>query len=259
MWVFLYSLLVMKTLKQQIEDALWYLERPGQTEDDETKAIEILATIARGKKNGEKLVKAIQESETPNERLHKTPWLSLEGLEIAVVPGHEPGGGAQGERTYNKKVGRFMKAILELHGAKVFYYEHKLKSYGARQRAMKKAVKGALPDCFIVFELHYDGYGKPVPSGHHFKYRGAKELAVFTNEEFENRFPQSRARYDNGLHHCTSGDGSGFLRESPGWAILTEPFFITNPAEKVFFKGREEEIAEIYCVAAARFAKFKGK
>ena len=249
----------MRTKMQQVEDALWYLKKPGQSREDENKAIGILSALARGKKGGAELVEKIQNSK-PTLDLSSVPWGSLKGLEIAVVIGHEPGGGASGERAWNKKCGAMMKRTLEKHGAKVLLYEHKIRAYGARQDAMRAAVKAALPNCFMVWELHYDGYKpRPAASGHHFKYLGAKDLARLTQEEFSNQYPQSRARFSNGLHHCESGNGAGFLKKSPGWAILTEPFFVTNPAEKEFFKNRWGEISEIYCMSAARFAKLKGK
>ena len=186
------------------------------------------------------------------------PWGSLRDKQIAIVVGHQPGGGAVGERSYNKKVANHMRSILATYGAEVFVYEHSIKSYGARQRAMKAAVAEALPECFVVFELHYDGYlPRPSAAGHHFKYRGAEALAKFTQQEWVRRFPRSRPRFDKGIHHCTSGNGSGFLREAPGWAILTEPFFITNAAEKAFFANRHREIANVYCHGAARFAELK--
>lgn len=248
-----------KTIKQQIEDALWYLKKPGQSQEDENKAIEILSDIARGRKGGAALVETIEQAK-PAFDTSGVPWGSLKGAELVIVIGHEPGGGAVGERTWNKKCAKHMKHILEIYGAKVFIYEHKLKSYGARQDAMAHWVRQNVPNCFIVWELHYDGY-KPKPSaaGHHFKYRGAEKLAVFTQEEFSSRYPQSRPRFSNGIHHATSGNGAGFLRKAPAWALLTEPFFITNPAEKAFFKDRHGEVALVYCVAAARFAQYKGK
>lgn len=188
------------------------------------------------------------------------PWGSLQDKEIAIVIGHEPGGGAEGERSYNLKVANHMRSILATYGARVFVYQHSIKSYGARQRAMNEAVAAALPECFIVFELHFDAYiPRPEASGHHFKYRGAEALARFTQQEWVRRFPRSRPRVDNGLHHCTTGNGSGFLKEAPGWAVLTEPFFITNSEEKSFFANRHKEIADVYCTAAAQFAELKGR
>ena len=242
----------MKALEQQVRDALYYLKKPGQNPADEAKAIEILSHVAFGKKEAKAKMKAISKAGAST--LPKRS--GLKGKQIGIVVGHEPGGGASGERTYQKIVGKHMVEILEAEGAKVFYYEHKLKSYGARQRAMKVAVKNALPDCWSVIELHYDGY-KPSPSasGHHFQYRGAKVLASAIRDEFQKRYPQSKAREDNGIKHNPKGNGAGFLRESPGWACLVEPYFITNPGEKVFFKDKHRDLAEVYCIGLSKFAR----
>jgi len=247
-----------KTIQQQIEDALWYLERPGQSPGDEAKAIEILAHIARGKQEGPKLIEAIRSS-NPAANDKNSVWQSLKGRVLVVAVGHEPGGGTTGERAWNTKLAQAMKALLESKGAIVHVYFHKLKSYGARQRALAGWIKANVPEAFICWELHYDAVSNKTVSGHHFKHLGAKELAQFTQEEWVANYPQSRPRYDGGLHHATNGNGSGFLSAMPCWAILTEPFFNSNPAEAAFFKPRIEEIAQIYCIAAARFAKFKGK
>ncbi len=247
-------------ITQEIENALWYLKKPGQSLSDETKAIEILSNICRGKNGGPELVKAIEES-SPTVDLANVPWDSLNGLVVVVGVGHEPGGGASGERVWNIKVAKAMKAILEQHGAIAHVYLHKIRSYSARQACFAEFCKKV--GAFLCWELHYDAVKNPAARGHHFKFRGAKKFATYTQKEFSQRFPQSVARdsYGDGpgLHHATSGNGSGFLRAMPCWALLPEPFFNSNPSEKAFFKPRIDEIAEIYCIAAARFARSKGK
>lgn len=180
----------------------------------------------------------------------KTP---LKGKQIAVIVGHQPGGGAAGEREFNKEVAEHMKGILEDLGADVFYYQHKLKSYGARQRAMAAAVKSEQPSSDVCIELHYDAVSYPGPAGHHFQYRGAKKLAEAIRDEFQKAYPDSKPRRDNGIMHNTSDNGSGFLKAAPGWACLTEPFFRSNPEEWEFFKDKQREIAEVYCRGIARF------
>ena len=253
----------MKTKIQQIEDALWYLERPGQSPGDEAKAIEILSHIARGRKGGAELVKAIQTATPASQDPDDVPWQSLESLVLVIAVGHQPGGGTSGERTWNTKLAKAMKTLLESHGATVHIYFHKLKSYGARQRALAAWIRKNAKSAFLCWELHYDAVKNPAANGHHFKYRGAKEWAVFTQEEWSQQYPQSVARnsYGDGpgLHYALSGNGSGFLEEMPCWALLMEPFFNSNPAERTFYKPRIDEIAFVYCVGAARFAQFKGK
>lgn len=249
-----------KTVKQQVQDALWYLKRPGTSPEDEAKAIEILSHIAGGRVAGPKLAKAI-ESTTPPLDASGVPWGSLNGLTLVIGIGHEPGGGTSGEREWNTKVAKEMQTILESHGATVHIYFHKVKSYKVRQQRFAAFCKKV--GAFLCWELHYDAFRLPSANGHHFKYRGAKKWAVFTQQEFSKRYPQSVARnsYGDGpgLHHATSGNGSGFLRAMPCWALLPEPFFNSNPAERAFFKPRIGEIALVYCIGAARFAKSKGK
>jgi N-acetylmuramoyl-L-alanine amidase len=250
----------MKTLRQQVADALWYLERPGQSPGDEAKAIEILGTVARGRKGGDELVKKIRESE-PTINPSGVPWQSLKGLVLVIGIGHEAGGGASGERTWNTKVAKVMKGILESHGAIAHIYFHKVKSYTLRQNRFAAFCKKV--GAFLCWELHYDAFTKASANGHHFKYRGAKKFAVFTQEEFSQHYPQSVARnsYGDGpgLHHALKGNGSGFLKKMPCWAMLPEPFFNSNPAERAFFKPKINEIAFVYCIGATRFAQSEGK
>jgi len=80
----------MKTIKQQVEDALWYLNRPGQSPQDEAKAIEILSHIARGRNQGPALVKAIKEATPALQDPDDVPWGSLDGLELVIAVGHQP-------------------------------------------------------------------------------------------------------------------------------------------------------------------------
>ena len=248
----------MRSLRQQVEDALYYLERPTPKEGDREKAIDILSSIARGKKAGAALVKAIRES-NPTTNAAGVPWGSLKGLVLVIAIGHEPGAGASGERAWNGKLAKSMKKVLELCGATVYIYFHKVKSYSARQNKLGDYCD--LVGAFACWELHYDAYHKPSANGHHFKYLGAKKWALYTQEEWANHYPHSVARnsYGDGpgLHHATSGNGSGFVKRMPCWALLPEPFFNSNDAEREFFKPRIDEIAIIYCIGLARFANFK--
>jgi len=257
----------MKTHKQQILDALWYLKKPGQSPEDEAEAIKILSDVVGKKidtKPTESVIKDITGANYPTMPDYSEEV--LKGVFFAIMPGHEPGGGAQGERAYNIVVGHHMKEILESYGATVFYYEHRTRSYGRRQDEAASAVKAAykkhllkpgVKKLGISYELHYDAVSSPSPSGHHFQYLGAKELASFIRDGFQARFPHSQARRDNGIMRNARGNGAGYLRKSPLWAVLTEPFFISNPAEKAFYADKQHEIALIYCAAGARFSKLK--
>jgi len=254
---FLYGCNVMKTLKQQIEDSLWYLKHTNPTEEHFEKGVQILEAIV-GKKRAKDLApKFVNTQPLPiNEALDVQEHLM--GKTVVVIRGHEPGGGAKGERSFNKKVQGHMIEIYESWGVKVLTYEHKMRNYRIRQDQMRAWILKNAPEAFICHELHYDAYNpRPTASGHHFQYLGAEELARFTADEFQRRFPQSYARHNKGILKNTNRNGSGFLRKCPCWAILTEPFFITNPSEDSFFKDKHYELAEIYCIGAARFAKFK--
>jgi len=178
----------------------------------------------------------------------------LTGKQIAVVVGHEPGGGANGEREYNKVVAKHMRDLLEAQGATVFLYEHKTKAYGQRQNEMAAAVKAKLPKCWATIELHYDDVDSPDANGHHFQYLKTKALAVAIRDEFEKRFPGKKARQDKGIFMNENENGSGFLKKAPGAACLVEPFFRSNPAEWAFFSKLHREVAEAYCVGIANFA-----
>ena len=177
------------------------------------------------------------------------------GKQIAIVVGHEPGGGAAGERAYNLKVQSYIDSQLRAAGFDVFCYTHTLKPYGARQTAMASAVKKAQPQNLICVELHYNDVDTPQANGHQFHYNASKGLAVAFAKEWQKTFPQSRARQDKGTYHTPSGDGAGFLIKSPGLAVLVEPFFHSNPTEWAFYKDKHEAVAAVYSRAITNFVK----
>ena len=175
--------------------------------------------------------------------------------QIALIVGHEPGGGAEGERAYNIKVRAHMASVLAFLGLDVLLYDHKIRSYGARQNAMAAAVKAAQPNNKICVELHYNDVDDPQANGHQFHYNAKEPLARCFANEFQRKFPNSRPRQDKGIFHTPKGDGAGFLIKSPGAAVLTEPFFHSNPKENEFFKDRQEEVAVAYCAAIEAYLK----
>jgi N-acetylmuramoyl-L-alanine amidase len=173
--------------------------------------------------------------------------------QIALIVGHEPGGGAEGERLYNIKVRSLMATALVSLGLEVFLYDHKIKSYGARQDAMAAAVRAAQPNNKVCVELHYNDVDDPQANGHQFHYNARESLARCFANAFQSKFPNSRPRQDKGIFHTPRGDGAGFLVKSPGAAVLTEPFFHSNPKENEFFKNHQEEVAMAYCSAIEAF------
>ena len=174
--------------------------------------------------------------------------------QIALIVGHEPGGGAEGERVYNIAVRGHMVANLAAAGFDVFSYDHVLKSYGARQDAMRRAVMKAQPHNLICVELHYNDVDTPLANGHQFHYNASPGLARAFADAWRFRFPASKPRQDNGIYHTPTGDGSGFLRKAPGLAVLTEPFFHSNPDENKFFAFKQKSVADTYCDAIKAFS-----
>ena len=126
---------------------------------------------------------------------------------------------------------------------------------------MRAAIKSAQPNNFVCVELHYDAVSWSSPNGHHFQYLGSKELATCFAQTWQKRFPQSNPRGDNkkGIKYNPRGNGAGFLRKAPGWAVLTEPFFISNPQEKEFYKDKHKEVGGCFVLSIAKFCKLKTK
>jgi N-acetylmuramoyl-L-alanine amidase len=79
-------------------------------------------------------------------------------------------------------------------------------------------------------------------------------LARAFADAWQFRFPASKPRQDKGIYHTPTGDGAGFLRKAPGFAILTEPFFHSNPDENRFFADKHMSVAKVYCAAISAFA-----
>jgi len=177
----------------------------------------------------------------------------LTNKQIAIVVGHEVGGGSKGEREYQCKVASHMEDLLEDLGASVYVHTHTIKAYDVRQRIMRREVLTNLPNSDCTIELHYNSFDLESANGHEFFYRGAQGLAECFRDEWQAAFPNSVARRSNGIEKRTRGDGAGFLKHSPSWACLVEPFFESNDDEWDFFKDKHLEVAEVYVRAIARF------
>ena len=175
--------------------------------------------------------------------------------EIAIIVGHERGGGARGERDYNIGIANIMATTLEDQGHKVYIHYHQTQPYGQRQSEMMAAVNDKMPDCRVCVELHYNSYSDPSANGHEFLYRGSRSLAECFRNDFQNTFPFSKARRDNGIFKRMSGRGSGFLKKAPAWAVIVEPFFESNHDERDYFFARQTKLADSYCRAINQFIK----
>lgn len=179
----------------------------------------------------------------------------LTGKQIALIPGHEPGGGAEGERDWNIDVALHMDVALRNLGADPMIYYHTTRSYSQRMIEMSKAIKKEQPNNWACVELHYDAVDIPGPSGHHFQYLGSKLLAECFRDVWQVKYPNSRPRRDDGIMHNTQDNGAGFLRQAPGWAVLCEPFFHSNRAELAYYQGKQKEVAYVYVKALKLFAE----
>jgi hypothetical protein len=249
-----------RSLRQQVRDALWYLRRPAGTPEDRRKAVEILEDVAgeRGFVDRVELAAAVAPAGGKAGAAALAVRLEpVRGQVFALAAGHEPGGGAKGERAWNIRCAKRLARMLVDAGARVYYYEHRRKAYARRQAEFAAAVEREAPVCLAVLELHYDAVETQSVGGHHFQYRGAPELAGAIRDEWQRRFPNSRPRYDDGVRRNLDGNGAGFLKMAPAWACLTEPFFRSNPEEWDFYKGKITEVAEVYACGLADFAKQK--
>ena len=178
---------------------------------------------------------------------------NLKDKNIAIIVGHEPGGGAAGERSYNAALAVIMRDTLRKHGANVYLHQHHTKGYGQRMREMRAAILSKMPHCDACIELHFNSYYKESAHGHEFMFRGSRSLAEAFRDEFQLSFPNSTPRADNGIRHSPTGRGAGFLKQAPAWAVLVEPFFGSNHDESQFFMGRQTCLAETYCRGLNKF------
>jgi len=179
----------------------------------------------------------------------------LIGKQIALIPGHEPGGGAEGERAWNIDVALYMHDALVKLGADPIIYYHNTRAYSQRMLEMNRNIKALQPNNWVCIELHYDDVDIPGPSGHHFQYLGSKLLASSFRDTWQAKYNNSIAKRDNGIMYNNDQNGSGFLRNAPGWAVLCEPFFRSNPTEWAYFKDKQLEVSQTYVKALELFAK----
>lgn len=227
-----------RSIIQSIEDSLYYFRRGNV--DQGMEILEARVTNAFLKDLANLPPPSVPGSDTSHD---------LKGVRIALWIGHEPGGGTSGERTWNIKLAKQLKADGERRGAEVRIYFHRIASYGRRQAAMRfktqeEARKGFVPN--IMLELHYDAVKSTRPNGFHFQFRGARILATAMSLSFHAHFPNRKKRYDGGLRKNMNGRGAGFMKQAPYWAVLCEPFMNSNPAERAFFIDKIPEVSVAY-------------
>ena len=233
---------------QQVKDALYYFKKP---EPDILKGVGILEDIVPK----DVVAKIIKIPTASKNALNLT---QLKGIKLCLWVGHQPGGGAQGERAWNIKLAKTNKAMVEANGGECRVYYHKLAAYGARQDAMRARMLKDIEAGWkadLCLELHYDAVKRESASGYHFQYRGFKQAAIYFRDRFGAAFPNKRRHRDNGILHNVRGNGAGFLKKCPVPAILCEPLFRSSPTEWAFFKDKHEEVATAYLLACADFAQ----
>ena len=179
----------------------------------------------------------------------------LSGKKVFLVVGHEPGGGAEGEREWNIEVAQRLESKLRGRGAFVITYEHKVRAYGQRCDEMRDACLTQMPDADCVILMHYNAYSDTSAHGHEFHYGGYKEFAESIRDAWQEAFPNSRPRQDNGILHNTDGNGSLMIRSAPAACCLLEPFFATNLNEREQFIEAHQDVAEVYAKGISSWLK----
>lgn len=177
----------------------------------------------------------------------------LDGKNICLVVGHEPGGGAPNEREWNSKLAEDLADRLEARGAEVFIYHHRTRAYSQRVREMKAGVNKHMPDADCILLMHYNDVDFESAHGHEFHYAGSKGFAAAMRDAWQKYFPWSRARQDNGILKNTRGRGSSMLKAAPAWCCLTEPFFYSNPEERSKCFNNPSLVADAYEEGIANF------
>lgn len=175
----------------------------------------------------------------------------LEGKRVGLVIGHEPGGGAPGERDWNLAVAEILAEKLQDRGAFVLVYEHKTRAYSRRCREMRSALIDKDLDCILL--MHYNSFSKASANGHEFHYRSFPAFAASIRDSWQKSYPWSVARRDNGILKNTKAAGSGMIRMAPAAACLTEPFFQSNPKERGALIDDHEGAASAYCEGITNF------
>lgn len=169
----------------------------------------------------------------------------LTGKNICLVVGHEPGGGAEGERAWNFTVAQIMAGKLEARGAEVFIYEHQARGYAQRCQEMRAGVLKHMPDADCILLLHYNSFSDTSAHGHEFHYRGSLALAEAMRDSWQSEYLWSQPRQNNGILLNRNGRGSKMIKLAPAACCLLEPFFESNPGE------RERLFSDTYGVAEA--------
>lgn len=186
-------------------------------------------------------------------------------MKVALCIGHsrrvlgKPEGGAVSvgdvtEYEYNSEVAGYLEEELNKVGIKTAIFDvYGGSSYGAAMDDVARKVRSFGAD--IAIELHFNASSSPHSKGYEFlcwhKSNGGKRLATILLSEFGREFPAMSAR---GVKECNDDSrGASFLKKTHCVAVITEPFFGSNPVEWGHFAGAHERVAEAYANAIVKY------
>jgi N-acetylmuramoyl-L-alanine amidase len=166
-------------------------------------------------------------------------------ITVAIAVGHARH--AQGavspdgitEFAYNLVVAKHLKKNLERAGVHVVVT---IKRTEAGISDVVRRIAQVQPACAV--ELHFNSHHNPRGDGIETLYAGTASYALA--EQVQRRMVQQIRFRDRGLLQRASGDGSTFLvgLEKRGIsAIITEPFFVSNPHEWEKMRDAHEDVA----------------
>ena len=181
---------------------------------------------------------------------------------VAICVGHSRTGdsgavsvGGMPEWSYNSIVADLlMRKVGEAgHRARV-YKLYEGRSYGAAMRWIGKRLRQDGAD--IALEIHFNAAGESAEGFeylHWYSSRNGKRLARCLGDAHRNAGTGQKNR---GLKPIRPEDrGGGFLRRTHCPAVITEPFFGSNPGEWGKFATAQEKVAEIYASGLTKYLR----
>jgi N-acetylmuramoyl-L-alanine amidase len=182
---------------------------------------------------------------------------------IAICIGHSRQGDRSGavsiggvrEWDYNRSVARHMMDHLASNGvAAKIYNDYPRKGYGAAMAWLGARLREDKASAAI--ELHFNASSNAAANGHEWIHfpgsRRGQALAQCFEDQFNADFPGINER---GLLARGKGNGAAFLKLTPCPAIITEPFFGSNPNDWRAFDGKQRELGICYAKAVMRWIK----
>jgi N-acetylmuramoyl-L-alanine amidase len=158
------------------------------------------------------------------------------------------------EHEWNSEVAGYLEEELNKVGIKTAIFDvYAGSSYSAAMDDVARKVRSFGAD--VAIELHFNASSSPHSKGYEFlawhKSNGGKRLATIMLSEFGREFPAMSAR---GVKECNDDSrGASFLKKTHCVAVLTEPFFGTNPNEWKVFSQTHERVAKAYAAAITKY------